>query len=741
MTYILNKASKEQHNIINSLRYKNVIVDAVAGSGKTTTVLHIANQYSNKILLLTYNKKLRLETKQKAQLLGLYNIDVWNYHAFCCKYYDHKCYTDNEIRRTIKNGNEPMYALNYDYVILDEAQDITPLYYELIFKIINNNYKIPKLCVLGDRFQSIYKFNNADERFIIYADKLFDLNVYKWEKTKLSTSFRLTRENANFLNNCVLGDNRIKTVKCGPKPRYIICDCFGDKYGTNSDTKTFDEVVYYLRRYNAEDIFILAPSVKSEKSPVRQLANKLSNNGISVYVPNNDEEQLDEDILRGKIVFSTFHQSKGLERKVVILFNFDSSYFKYYKKECNPMMCPNEMYVALTRVIECMTIFHHYQNDYIGFLNKARLKQCCYFEEYTSLDINNNKKEKETHKIAVTDLIRHLPSHVLEHAMIFIETKQIKEKQEKINIQVKTKQGDLYENVSEITGTAIPAYYELMNKHKMTIYNCIARSSIYIETGPSDYAFINDTSIESNDIESEEDDAMILENIDIYNLSIEELLFIANHYCAYTSGYNYKLNQIKYYDWLSVENLEKCYDRLDSIISKKAVFEKKVEVTDRKELLNKGLVGFIDCVDGCNVFEFKCVTELKQEHFIQLAIYAYINEITNEIMNGEINEKSNRYFLYNILDDEMHEVLFSLDNLKDMVEYLIYSKYYNTKQINDKEFLDNMFSRIDIYGLLKSSFLYVVDYDILYDDVIQLYNDDSNRFKGTCDDYKKFIKC
>ena len=198
MEYKLNKASKEQYNIINSLRYKNVIVDAVAGSGKTTTVLHIASQYNNKILLLTYNKKLRLETKQKARLLGLYNIDVWNYHAFCCKYYDHKCYTDNEIRRLIKNGNMPLHVLDYDYVILDEAQDITPLYYESIHKIISDNNKIPKFCVLGDRYQSIYKFNDADERFIIYADKLFDLNVYKWEKTKLSTSFRLTRESKFF---------------------------------------------------------------------------------------------------------------------------------------------------------------------------------------------------------------------------------------------------------------------------------------------------------------------------------------------------------------------------------------------------------------------------------------------------------------------------------------------------------------------------------------------------------------
>ncbi len=260
----------------------------------------------------------------------------------------------------------------------------------------------------------------------------------------------------------------------------------------------------------------------------------------------------------------------------------------------------------------------------------------------------------------------------------------------------------------------------------------------------NNYSFVNseeDDEIEYNENESEEDDAMILDNIDIFNLLIEQLLFIANHYCAYTSGYNYKLNQIKYYDWLSVENLDKCYDRLNNIISKKAVFEKKIEVSDQKELLNKELVGFIDCIDSCEdgykIFEFKCVNELKQEHFIQLAIYVYINEITN----GGINEKPNRYFLYNILDDEMYEVLFSLDNLKDMLEYLIYNKYYNTKSITDKEFLDNMCYKIDMYGLLKNSFLYSVDYDMLYNDVIQLYDSDNERFSDTFNDYSEFIEC
>ena len=60
---------------IECIGSSNVIVDAVAGSGKTTCNLHIAKKYSNlNILLVTYNKKLRLDTKQVSVYLLIVRI-------------------------------------------------------------------------------------------------------------------------------------------------------------------------------------------------------------------------------------------------------------------------------------------------------------------------------------------------------------------------------------------------------------------------------------------------------------------------------------------------------------------------------------------------------------------------------------------------------------------------------------------------------------------------------------------
>jgi len=170
--------SDEQLDVIKYLETNNVVVDSVAGSGKTTTNLFIAQYYKNKdILLLTYNKKLKMETRDRVRDLNITNMEVHSYHSFCVKYYKRDCFTDYGIIYILKNNTKRLKRYKYDIIILDEAQDITPNYYELVCKIYkdNNNYNC-KLCILGDKYQNIYAFNKADERFITYAPQLFNYN-------------------------------------------------------------------------------------------------------------------------------------------------------------------------------------------------------------------------------------------------------------------------------------------------------------------------------------------------------------------------------------------------------------------------------------------------------------------------------------------------------------------------------------------------------------------------------------
>ena len=740
---MLKPASNEQLDIINSIKTYNVKVNSVAGSGKTTTVLHMAKMLVNQnILLLTYNARLKLETRQKKDELKLNNLEVHSYHSFCVGHYNKLCHKDQAIIKLIKENNQPFKKFKYDIIVVDEAQDMSSLYYKLVVKIISNNLCDPRVCVIGDKYQCIYQFKDADDRFITLADKIFTMNNLEWKELKLSTSYRITNQMANFINHCVMGFNYINACKDGNKVRYIMTETF------NCD-RPLEEVLYYLDDCHFDDIFIIAPSVKKGKndSPIRVLANALSRINIPIYVPTDDDERLDEEIIKNKIVFSTFHQVKGLERKNVIVYGFDESYFQIFNKEADPNMCPNELYVAITRASENLSIFHNVQKNYVPFMDEDLLEQYTYYERASLRTVYDQGK---TITLDVSEITKHLPPEITDKALEFFEQKQINKKEKFIDIPIKTKQGDLYEYVAEINGTIIPAYFEYVNNKKMSIYDILINKQQKVDI-----------------------------KLDI-DMPTEDLLRLATQYSAFSSGYNFKMKQIKEYNWMQNDRLDDAVDRLELVINKNANFE--VEVFNPELKVGKVMVGRIDCVDRDTVWEFKCTRDLESDHFIQLAIYALLNEnlrkhrigeykgkldkmsmemnrketieqvpfrrlelnniliikgvkfriyhIDLEIIKVEdkdgnkkslknvyplyprmlnkIDEKSinmikekikeleeikYKYKLMNILTNEIYEIFFELEKLDEMVNYLLFHKYKSIKKLTDEEFIDNLFNQ------------------------------------------------
>jgi hypothetical protein len=670
--YILPNISIEQQNIIELLKNNNnVIVESVAGSGKTTSNLYIAKSFNEyKILLLTYNAKLKIETREKIEKLKINNLETHSYHSFCVKYYNNECFTDNQIIKLLQDNTKPFNNFNYNLLILDEAQDINPLYFELICKIYKDCKEKLQICLLGDRYQSIYDFNNADSRYITLADKIFKLNNLEWKFCKLSQSYRITNKMSDFINNCLMNSSHILSNKISEnKPRYIICNSFSK----NINSVAFKEVKYYLDLgYKPEEMFILAPSVKSLKSPVRTLENliKTELKNILVYVPSNDDEKLDNDILKNKLVFSTFHQAKGLERKVVIIFNFDDSYFKFYKSDKNSLICPNEYYVATTRASEHLTLLHDYKNNYFEFINIEKLKKYCVFLQYDKIKCIKQSKVKNI-DTEVVALLRHLPIEITNECMTYLDIKIINKPLNK-KIDILTKIGDdsqnNYENVSDITGVAIPAYFELKNKNKMTIFN-------------ESLEYYSKCDNKKNPLfkPSKNYD---LTNINLEKIKPDELLYIANYYCSIRNGFLFKLYQINNYDWLTNENLEIAINRISNLkISKNTEYEVYFELENVPELFNRRLKGCIDCIDIENnsIYEFKCTNKLENEHILQLAIYMYLFEKKNKIKYN--------YYLYNILSNEHLQVKCELNDLIKMINYIIKSKYIINKEINYSDFL------------------------------------------------------
>lgn len=689
---LLHPPSNEQLNIINKINTNNVMVQAVAGSGKTTSILHIGNEYQDlSILVLTYNAKLKIETREKAKALGLDNIEIHSYHAFCVKYYDRKCFTDNKIITVLTKPEREKNntTFEYDLIIIDEIQDMTPLYYKLVLDVLKRHTIKPKLCVLGDKYQNIFKFNKADSRFLTKSNIILDYNEYEWVQCTLTTSYRLTNQMSNFINDCVLNEKKIKTCKNGPDVEYHICDLF------RARTQIYPTLKKIINEHSYGDIFILAPSVKSPNAPPRLLANILTDDKIPIYVPNSDEEAIDEDIVKGKIVFSTFHQSKGLERPIVFVYNFSAGYYTYFNKQANVERCCNELYVAITRASKKLILLHNFTEEYFNFINRNLLHQRCNVIEHMKPRMKKINESDTINPYAVTELLNHLPSTVIEHAKSYLTITKVHKKSGMIKINSKTRQGKYYENVSEITGTAIPSYFEYTNKNNMQIYTQLITDNVINNTDKRYF--------EVDDLSNFGKDKKLIDMYDISNLDIEKLLILSNMYCSHMSGYKYKLFQIKIYDWLSKNNLSKCLDRLKNHVDPNSSHETMFEYTnDVLQEKKKILVGAVDCIDkkNKNVWEFKCVNKLSDIHFLQIAIYSfmmqwtYTQQLNMELDRGidNIDTLMNKYDLeleyklFNILDNEIYKVECNYDKLQEMLNYLIDNKFNAEYEMPDIEF-------------------------------------------------------
>ena len=545
-------------------------------------------------------------------------------------------------------------------LIIYEAQDMKPYYMQFVHKIVHDLQIIPRVCILGDAKQSIYKYNEADERFITCADRICMFNTLEWKKLKLSKSYRITTQMADFINHCALNENRLIGNGDGPKVKYFIAKDFKQQV---------DEVIRCIDKYGSERIFILSPSVRmpppNEKgriSPLKMLVNILSKRGYNFYVPNSDDEDLkDEDILKAKIVLSTFHQAKGLERDVVIIYGFDLSYFQYYNKDDDPNTCPNPMYVALTRAKGELILIHNKNKEYLPFLNDTSIDIYC--DVVGEIGVPSKPPIKDNVSYSVTSLIRHLPQFVENKCMELIKINNICPATYKLHTFTKVVSDETVEAVHDLLGTSIPAWIELgMADNRLdgvTIYKYVKE---YLGKHPESigkYHYEHFTKP--------------------FKIDINYINFVTVLYNAFDTKYMHRIKQIRDYKWITQNIANKAKEYTLNQISRQCAFE----VVRIKQFDIYEITGRIDCIDVQNnaVYEFKCAREFKDIYYIQLALYQYLLED---------NIATRKYYLYNILTGEKKEIIISPDNLNKLVKILIDNKITQKEHEEDEQFITSM---------------------------------------------------
>lgn len=486
--------SPEQQVAIDTLlnTKKNLIVDACAGSGKTTTILHLAQSApETQFLVLVYNRRLMLETKQRIENLSLTNVVVHNYHTLGSRYYTSESATDQGLKRAVEDDMSVINGMElpqFSVLILDEQQDMTPILKRFVDKVIRDKGfvgpdrqpkagKSLRVVVLGDTRQEVYGFNNADSRFLSMADhpEVFGyINHEDWILAEQTASNRITKANADFINQQLLKDPKGKPMRAiksrdvsgrpYPQPRYVICDPYED---------LVDEVQRLLEipGVSPNDIIVLSPSVRGI-SPAIYLANDLAIRGIPVFRSDSDISEIAPEVAHGKVLICTYHQAKGIERKASIVLGFDQGYHNFYNKVSkDPIAVTNPQYVAATRALEYLVLIHAHTNASLPFVDLETVDQTCELVMKRDLDIKPLVTGRKIPQFGVTALCRNVSETLITDCLSRLKFKMLAEPAYGSSpppSEIRDQYG-LVETVAGITGTAIPAIFQWRRSKRLAI--------------------------------------------------------------------------------------------------------------------------------------------------------------------------------------------------------------------------------------------------------------------------------
>lgn len=144
----------------------NMLIQAVAGSGKTTTLMHIMGLCKWKTLYIAFNKSIQVETESKMLALGYVQGRAMTLHSLglhAIKYVNKKVQVDNNVR----------------WDILKEVAKRKPVYFDMKSKFYATYEEIMRLKFtlldMNDTSRN-YLTNDADEIIQYLMD--MDKNVY-----------------------------------------------------------------------------------------------------------------------------------------------------------------------------------------------------------------------------------------------------------------------------------------------------------------------------------------------------------------------------------------------------------------------------------------------------------------------------------------------------------------------------------------------------------------------------------
>ena len=361
--------SAEQEGCVHALLAgHNVTVQAAAGAGKSTTFYHAAQAWlaaypNDHIVQLCFNVVLRAEAEKKIAALNLQDrLHCFTVHALATHLYGTRVSDSLSLYLSADLPARLPHNLTFGLCLLDEAQDLNEDHIQVINRLQTLMPTPMRYMVVGDLRQEIYAHARTLNCSVMEQPSAFLLdNQTPWLQCQLQTSYRLTPTISTFLNAVMRHPTQApilpgNTSNKSIRPMYVI--------GNRDSDDVANLVLELLKTYAPGDVMILAPSVGTPRHKCQRLAKRLmEQTQVPIYSTHKQRAEVSADMIQHKLFLSTFHQSKGYERKCVVVLGVDAEEWVLNSSPVGPDGKPlvhNALHVALTRAREQLVLFQHH---------------------------------------------------------------------------------------------------------------------------------------------------------------------------------------------------------------------------------------------------------------------------------------------------------------------------------------------------------------------------------------------
>ena len=222
----------------------------------------------------------------------------------------------NDATELVKN--EPDCMVGYEYVLLDEVQDLSPNRLCLVREILRKNPRC-RLFAVGDDWQSIYRFTGSNLELIERFEAYFGRHV---RRSFIETTHRFgaptVEKSSKFVQkNPAQAHKRVHGLKTQTPIKIILSKI--DPKNRKSEADGFRNVIKDMLENYGETIFGMQLQIISR-----------FNHDIA-YITDAPESRLEGDKLFWRLdsgrklefEFCSIHKSKGITRDIVIVLNMN----------------------------------------------------------------------------------------------------------------------------------------------------------------------------------------------------------------------------------------------------------------------------------------------------------------------------------------------------------------------------------------------------------------------------------